>query len=377
MNIHVIMFRSILRVVCGSGQRRGPRNIRNARSVHLARPSLLRSLAESVYNRSNSSVLHQIAFLSRYSTDNAIKLPVTDILFPPNDSWRNRCPKIQDEVRLPESFIADVQNFNKKFGFGFSSIDLLLHALVHPSYLQENVPSMDLGESHNQLGQMLELIGDSILSFAVGSYLFQTNHTLTRGELSQARAMIVCNNALYRFGRDVLQIDRLLLFSRKILARVNVLESKIFPDTVSNTVEMLIGALYLDRGQEAALRFIMEFMLPNMLSSSSTNLEPTARVSLTMLCQKKLGSTPQYVRRFLTREEDGMSWCKIEIRLQNDPKPIGYGEGRSIIEAKENAAKDALDRLHKSALYGNIKEIVDLTVKASDQAPSEPLEFSG
>ena len=148
---------------------------------------------------------------------------------------------------------APYQEFaREKLGFEFSDIDLLVTALTHRSYVNEHKKSAKV---HNE---RLEFLGDAVLELAVTEFLYKT-YSDPEGILTSWRAALVRTESIGDAG-DKLGYEPLLRMSKgekngSDRARLQIL---------ANAFEAVTGAIYLERGFEAAREFISQHILSKL-----------------------------------------------------------------------------------------------------------------
>ena len=124
-----------------------------------------------------------------------------------------------------------------------------LQAFVHRSFLEQNSEF----ESSNE---RLEFLGDAILNLIVADYLFKKFPYEEEGFLTKVRAKIVNRNTLAEAGTK-LNLNRFILVGNNLSK--NMLNNS--KSIVSDTVESLIGAIYLDSGMKVSARFVIKFLI--------------------------------------------------------------------------------------------------------------------
>src|SRR3989338_4315338 len=155
----------------------------------------------------------------------------------------------------------NLSQFEEKFSLKFNNQDLLLQALTHRSYLNEN-PSFRLG--HNE---RLEFLGDAVLELIVTEDLYGKFPDKPEGELTSFRAALVNSKMLSEVAVDI-GINEYMLLSRGEAKDVGRARQFI----LANAFEALIGAMYLDLGYDATKKFIMEILMPKLESVLSKKL---------------------------------------------------------------------------------------------------------
>lgn len=141
---------------------------------------------------------------------------------------------------------SSLRNFNEieeQIGYKFRDSNLLLQALTHSSYANEN------GSTSNE---RLEFLGDTVLGLVITEYLFRVRPELNESEMSKIRSYLVSKKFLALLSRRLL-LGRFLLLGKG--ERVSGGEDK--DSILADAMEALIGAIYLDGGIEPARDFIL------------------------------------------------------------------------------------------------------------------------
>ena len=216
----------------------------------------------------------------------------------------------------------------KELKLEFNNIELLQQAFVHRSYLNEH-PQFKL--DHNE---RLEFLGDAVLELAVTKYLYN-NYPNPEGELTNWRAALVNSQSLSETAKK-LGLEKYLLLSRGEAKDKN---SKARNYILANTMEALIGAIYLDLGFDEAEKFIHKHIITKLPYILENKLYLDAKTHFQELSQEKYGITPTY--RLL--DESGPDHNKtFEVGVFIDEELIARGRGTSKQEAQMNAAASAL-----------------------------------
>ncbi|RJQ31575.1 ribonuclease III [Candidatus Parcubacteria bacterium] len=224
----------------------------------------------------------------------------------------------------------ELPKLEKKLGLKFKNKNILLQALVHRSYINEN-PHFFL--DHNE---RLEFLGDAALELAVTEYLYK-NYPNPEGELTNWRASLVNSNMLAKLGNK-LKLDDYLLLSR---GESKDKKSKARQYILANAFEALLGALYLDRGFEAVKNFIEKKLiceLPYILKNK-LYIDPKSRFQ--EIAQEKLGITPTYK----VENESGPDHAKkFRMAVYVGEEKVAIGTGSSKQEGQVKAAEKALKK---------------------------------
>ncbi len=216
----------------------------------------------------------------------------------------------------------------KILAFSFQNKDLLLQALTHRSYLNEN-PSSRVG--HNE---RLEFLGDAVLELAVTEQLYAQFPDKPEGDLTSFRAALV-NAKMLSDVAVAIQINDFLLLSRGEAKDVGRARQYI----LANAFEALVGAMYLDQGYQPVADFIGRVVLSRMDEVLDKKLYKDPKSLFQEEAQERVGVTPTYeVRREWGPDHDRHFVIGAFLR----DELIAEGEGPSKQIAQEEAARNAL-----------------------------------
>jgi ribonuclease-3 len=213
-------------------------------------------------------------------------------------------------------------------GVEFNDINYLLTAFTHRSYLNEHRKTV---KEHNE---RLEFLGDAVLELVVTEHLF-TNFDEPEGVLTNWRSALVRTESLSAVAQK-LGFDDFLRLSRGEKNGSDRAREQI----KANTVEAVIGAIYLDQGYEAAQKFIAANVLSTLGKILKTGSWRDAKSHLQEVAQGEEGVTPQYK----VLEEEGPDHDKkfmLGVYINDELRGKGYGSSKR--EAQQEAAKEALD----------------------------------
>ena len=215
----------------------------------------------------------------------------------------------------------------EKLCYDFENIDLLVTALTHRSYLNEHKKS---ASEHNE---RLEFLGDAVLELVTTDFLF-SNYDKPEGILTAWRSALVRTESIGAAG-ERLGYEKLIRMSRgekqgSARARQQIL---------ANAFEATTGAIYLDKGYEAAKKYITD----NILSTLPQILEEESwrdpKSYLQEISQARDGFTPIYK----VLKEDGPDHDKnFTLGVFVGDKKMGEGEGPSKQTAQQEAAREAI-----------------------------------
>lgn len=210
----------------------------------------------------------------------------------------------------------------------FKNKDLLLEAVTHRSYLNENP---DWKVPHNE---RMEFLGDAVLELIVTEYLFN-KYPNPEGELTNWRAALVNANMLAQISQKI-DLNKYVLLSRGEAKD----EGRARQYILANAMEALMGAIYLDQGYDVAKKFIDKYIIEELGEIIEKKLYKDHKSLLQELAQDELGITPTYE----VIEEWGPDHEKhFKIGVYLDKDLAGEGEGPNKQEAQQNAAKQAIE----------------------------------
>ena len=220
----------------------------------------------------------------------------------------------------------------ERLGYSFRNRALLETALTHSSYANENRASGIV------CNERLEFLGDSVLGVTVADFLYRHFPDMPEGRMTRLRAELVCEQSLHRVALELHLGDYLRLGKgeehnggRK---RASIL---------SDAVEAVIAAMYLDAGMETAAGFIHRCLLDDVRAIETPTFTDY-KTSLQELVQRHSGQVLSYE---LVGEEgpDHAKTFRVQVCLNVDP--IGRGIGRTKKEAEQAAAANALEALRE------------------------------
>ena len=215
----------------------------------------------------------------------------------------------------------------KILGVEFDNVDLYREAFTHRSYLNEH-KKHDI--AHNE---RLEFLGDAVLELVVTDYLYRSFPN-PEGEMTAWRSALVKTESLAEVA-ERLQIGQFLMMSRG--------EAKSGGRTrealLANMVEAIIGALYLDKGYDAAAKFISDHIISALEGILKEGSWIDAKSRFQELTQEKEGITPHYE---LIREEGPDHEKIFTIGVYVGDRLCGEGQGNSKQSAQQAAATAAL-----------------------------------
>jgi ribonuclease-3 len=221
----------------------------------------------------------------------------------------------------------------EKLGHRFLNIQFLVNALTHSSYAYE---SKDKEIEDNE---RLEFLGDGILDFVVAEELFHRKTKKDEGYLSKTRALIVCEAMLSEIAEEM-EVGSLLLLGHGEDAS----GGRHKPSNLSNAMEAMFAAVYLDGGFEAAKNAILCILNESIRRALAGTLIFDYKSRLLEWSQSHLVHTPI---SFTILEEAGPVHDRVyRAAVLRDTVIIGEGKGRSKKQAEQEAAKAALGNIY-------------------------------
>lgn len=225
----------------------------------------------------------------------------------------------------------DFATLQARLGLSFTTLDLLVEALTHRSYLNEH---RDYAGSHNE---RLEFLGDAVLELAVTDFLFKKFPAKPEGDLTAYRAALV-NTVSLAESSSALGISDYLLLSKGESKDTGRARDVILADAF----EAIIGAIYLDAGYAAAEAFIAKNLYKKIDEVIAKRSYQDAKSLFQETAQEKRGITPAYE----TLSEVGPDHDKVfVVGVFIGDKEIARGEGKSKQEAEQAAAQAGLDAM--------------------------------
>ncbi len=218
----------------------------------------------------------------------------------------------------------------RHLGLTFANLSLLTRALTHRSYINENPNALEDNER-------LEFLGDAVLDFVVGAWVYHHCPEMAEGDLTRMRSALVRNEQLAEFARH-LELGLAMRMGRGEMAS----GGRDRDGLLGSTFEALIGALYLDSGLPAVEHF-MEPLLDSVrerVLMRSEIYDPKSRFQ-EWAQSEKLG-TPKYVTVASSGPDHAKSF-EVEVRIKE--QVYGRGRGPSKQVAQQVAAQTALEAL--------------------------------
>lgn len=215
-----------------------------------------------------------------------------------------------------------------RIGYSFRQRALCESALTHKSWLNER-HGADRTDN-----ERLEFLGDAVLALAVSDMLMKLFPDRSEGELSKTRAALVSEVGLAKAAESIGLGEWIFLGRGEDQAG-----GRRKPSILSDALEALVGAVYLDSGYVAAHQ-VTERLFANALRDADSSARFDFKSRLQERSQALLQATPQYA---VVGQEGPDHDRRFEVAILLDGREYGRATGRSKKEAEQSAAAKALD----------------------------------
>jgi ribonuclease-3 len=232
--------------------------------------------------------------------------------------------------------MTELSKLEQTLGLAFADKSLLQRALIHRSYLNEH-PDFPLEDN-----ERLEFLGDAVLDFMTGEYLYNRFPELREGPLTSLRSALVRREALAGFASQLALGEYLLMGHGEAESG-----GRSRPANLCAAFEALVGALYLDQGLDVVRGLLEPLVEPEVARTLQENLDKDPKSLLQETVQGQIQRTPRYV----TVGESGPDHAKqFTVEVTIGRKAYAQGTGRSKQQAAQDAARQALERLDAEGL---------------------------
>lgn len=217
----------------------------------------------------------------------------------------------------------------KNINLQFDNTGLLKLALTHSSYANERkINKIECNER-------LEFLGDAILELITSDFLYSKYPKMPEGQLSKLRASLVCEESLAESAKEIGLGDCIYLGKGE-----EATGGRLRASITSDAFEALIGAIYLDKGYDAAKEFVLKYVLYDT-DRFVNSFDSKSLLQEKVQCSKKIS-----VISYKVIEESGPEHNKnFKVAVYIDGKEYGVGQGRSKKAAEKEAARVALSNL--------------------------------
>ena len=233
----------------------------------------------------------------------------------------------------PENITRRLDTLQQRIEYSFSDRDLLLEALTHKSFSNEN-PGLAVA-----CNERLEFLGDAVLDLVISQRTFLDYPDLHEGDLTRVRAELVREKSLSAIARRI-DLGSCLMMGKG--ERPSGGDEK--DSLLANALESLFGALFLDSDYPTAQAVVERLFRAEIEMAVNNDFDTDFKTKLQEFCQRVHHQTPDY---HLVDESgpDHQRHYVVEVHLKD--KSVGSGEGRSKKQAEQDAARRALAELDR------------------------------
>lgn len=237
---------------------------------------------------------------------------------------------------MPHCFSENMKTLEGRLGYSFKNKKLLLKALTHSSYKNENPHE---SEEDNE---RLEFLGDSVLGLAVAEALYKAQPELDESLMAKYKAYLVSRMSLSTIAKEI-GLGGFLRLGRGELKTGGYEKEGILADAF----EAVIGAIFLDSSYENARDTVYRLMGPVIEECIKEGYIYDYKSNLQELTQQKFNSLPEYI----VVSEEGKDHDKVfTVEVIINGQTLGIGRGHSKKEAQMEAAREALKKLQQNNL---------------------------
>lgn len=220
-----------------------------------------------------------------------------------------------------------LEECQKAIGYQFRQPEMLRAALTHASGADTRLAS----------NERLEFLGDAVLGLITCEQLFTRFPDYQEGDLTKVKSVVVSRRTCARFSRALNLGD--FLFMGKGMHSHSVVPASLLADVY----ESLVAAIYLDGGLEAAKRFILQHLAPEIEQVAEGAHGGNFKSLLQQVAQREFGATPQYL--LLDEKGPDHSKCfKISALIGRQSYAAAWGRNKK--EAEQKAAMNALAEIN-------------------------------
>ena len=221
-----------------------------------------------------------------------------------------------------------LSRLESNLGYRFKNRKLLETALSHLSYTNDN------GLKDTESNERLEFLGDSVVDMLVSEFLYRRFPGAMEGELTRRKSALVSRTTLAEVGKR-LKLEDYIFVSGENLPVLDRGKNTI----VSNCVEAVVGAVFIEGGLEAASQVVRKVILDNGRADYSIDHLQEAKNRLLHLSQITYGCQPVYKITETSGPEHAKRFhCVVSLKGEI----MGRGEGMNKKESEKMAAANAL-----------------------------------
>ena len=228
-----------------------------------------------------------------------------------------------------------LDKFQQVIGVKFKNKSILNRSLTHRSYINES--GSDIRDN-----ERLEYLGDSVLALIVNEYLFKQFGEYREGNLAKIKSAVVSEATLEKVSKR-LNLGSFILMGKGEEQSGGRERTSI----LANTLEAVIGAVYLDSGLKVCHKFVLKLLKNDITRIDNLSYLRDPKTTLQEFVQKKYKERPVYE---VVNEVGPDHNKEFVVQLVINGKKINTGEGTSKRKAEMNAAMDTLRKIDSGDL---------------------------
>ena len=222
--------------------------------------------------------------------------------------------------------LPDYERCQQRIGYRFNSLQLLEASLTHASGADHRLES----------NERLEFLGDAILGLVVCEHLYREFPEYLEGDLTKLKSIVVSRLTCTKISQ-ALGLREFL-----ILGKGMTTHPAVPPSVLSDVLESLIAAIYLDGGMDPAREFVMTYFGPEVEAAAAGETGGNYKSLLQQFAQREHGVTPTY--HLLDEKGPDHSKC-FKMSAQIGRQRFAPAWGRSKKESEQRAAHNAICEL--------------------------------
>lgn len=225
--------------------------------------------------------------------------------------------------------VQKLKDLESIIGSKINNKTLYVQALVHRSYLE--------GSNQSSISnERLEFLGDSVLNLVVAEFLYNYFPEKDEGFLTKVRARVVNRTALARAATDI-KLGEFILIGKNLSQSFKSGSKTV----LSDALEALIGAIYLDSSIEEAKNFIDRVLIQPTTSDDEFLIDENFKSQLLEYVQANKMGNPSYV---VVDEEGPQHKRTFTVKVEIDGREYGIGQGGNKKAAEQKAAKATMEK---------------------------------
>ena len=232
--------------------------------------------------------------------------------------------------------VRDFRELQNDIGYHFENEGLLRQALIHSSYANEN-HMRKLSDN-----ERLEFLGDAVLEIISSDFLYRNYQELPEGELTKLRASLVCEPTLAACAKEI-GLGKYILLSHG----EDQTGGRGRKSILSDALEAVIGAIYLDGGLTNAKEFVLKYILTDIEHKQLFYDSKT-------ILQEVVQGEHEHITYVLTKESGPDHDKRFTVEARVGDKRIGTGSGHTKKAAEQEAAYKALLMIKKEKGADNV-----------------------